>query len=122
MDESDFTGALLWYVRALMQAESRFSDLEALIRTQIGSILNYSKQQQFTVRYGPHFTFSPDGNRFTTGSGRGVTHIWDIETGLPGPPLQHKANIRQASFSESGEFVVTAADCQRRGIGAFRVV
>ena len=60
-------------------------------------------------------SFSPDGRWLLTASGSTVS-IWDVETGqLAFPPLTHGGVVRWATFSRSGDQILTASDdCSAR--------
>ena len=53
-------------------------------------------------------TFSPEGTRVLTVSGK-TAQVWDAATGVPiGSPLQHEDRISSAKFSPDGKRVVTS--------------
>lgn len=79
----------------------RYSDWK-LIRKLVGH-LNRSEA--------PALAFSPDGDTLAVSVPGGVTHLWDIESGLERfHDPQPRAPVKSASVSPDGNVVVTATD------------
>jgi WD40 repeat protein len=59
--------------------------------------------------------FSPDGNRFLTGTGHplagaGEARLWDTATGKPvGPPLDHPEGVLAVAFNPDGQSFLTGS-------------
>jgi WD40 repeat protein len=108
-EESDPAG-LLWMARSLSIAPDDATDLQRVIRLNLGgwSRLQHPLRGPFVhPKAIGVVAFSPDGRTFATGCMDDNARLWDVDTGRVVRSLAHPDGVLDLCFSPDGRLLVT---------------
>src|SRR5262249_9910364 len=121
-EQDDYGRGLLWLTRSLELAPEDATDLQRVIRLNLGSWQRELQVPLLCLEHGDAVTrvaFSPDGRTLITAGYSGVVRQWDAKTGKPiGQPLRHSDRqplrhsdrfIDAMAVSPDGKLLVTGS-------------